>query len=77
MENDNFKILMDVSKLNICDECNSEFNKESSEMENHCPECSLVLYGYPNCEHNFIENRCEKCYWNGKSSEYIEKLKIG
>jgi len=66
---------MDIKKLKICSECNSEFNKETSKMENLCPECSSVLYGYQNCEHIFKENRCEKCYWNGKSSEYIEKLK--
>lgn len=63
-------------EIRICDECNSDFFKEKSEMESLCPECSHVLYGYPNCEHSFGENnRCEKCFWNGNTSEYINKLK--
>lgn len=66
---------MKEHKIQICDECKSEFYKDSSEIENLCPKCSSILYGYKNCEHNFIDNRCEKCYWNGKSSKYIEKIK--
>ena len=66
---------MDLNDLKKCDECKSEFYTETSEMENLCPECSSVLYGYQNCEHSFKENRCEKCYWNGESSEYINNLK--
>ena len=66
---------MDANKLKICDECNSEYNKDFSKMENLCPECSSILYGYQNCEHKFKESRCEKCYWNGNSSDYIEKIK--
>jgi predicted RNA-binding Zn-ribbon protein involved in translation (DUF1610 family) len=68
-------MIMKKNKIRICDECKSEFNKDSSEMENLCPECSSILYGYQNCEHNFKGNRCEKCFWNGKSSEYIDKLR--
>ncbi len=33
-------------KITICDECGSEFYKDSSSMENLCPECSNILYGY-------------------------------
>lgn len=66
---------MEQHKVQICDECKSEFNKESSEMEKLCPECSSILYGYKNCEHVIKGKRCIKCYWNGKSSEYIEQLK--
>ena len=62
-------------KIKICDECQSEFKTKSSVMENLCPECANVLYGYENCNHKFENNRCEKCYWNGKSSDYIVELK--
>lgn len=65
---------MEKDKIRICDECESEFNKDSSKMKKLCPECSSILYGYSNCEHIFIENRCEKCYWNGNSSEYIKNM---
>lgn len=61
--------------IKICDECRSEFKNHSSPMDNLCPECASVLYGYVNCDHKFKNNRCEKCYWNGKSSKYIIKFK--
>lgn len=59
----------------ICDECNSEFFEGTSKMENLCPECCNILYGYPNCEHYFENGRCIKCNWNGNQSDYIKKLK--
>ena len=63
-------------EIRICDECNSDFYKERSEMESLCPECSHVLYDYPNCEQIFGENNhCKKCFWNGNTSEYINTLK--
>ena len=61
--------------INTCDECNSEYYSDSSEMTSLCPECSHILYGYENCEHQFETGRCIKCFWNGKESEYIHKLK--
>jgi predicted RNA-binding Zn-ribbon protein involved in translation (DUF1610 family) len=64
------------SKIRICDECKSEFNKEISEMEYLCPECSSILYGCKKCDHVFKDNRCIICYWNGNSSEYISKIKL-
>ncbi len=45
-------------------------------MENLCPECSNVLYEYQNCEHQFENKRCIKCYWNGKSTAYLDQLKM-
>jgi predicted RNA-binding Zn-ribbon protein involved in translation (DUF1610 family) len=65
----------EISKMNSCDECGSEFYKDSSSMKHICSECSSILYGYENCKHKFVNNRCVKCYWNGNSSSYIEKLK--
>ncbi len=58
-----------------CSECESEFFKDSSKMEGLCPECSHVLYDYENCEHEFVNDRCIKCNWNGRSSDYIKSLK--
>ena len=40
-----------------------------------CPECTYVLYGYPNCPHHFQNGRCVECYWNGSKSEYIKSIK--
>jgi predicted RNA-binding Zn-ribbon protein involved in translation (DUF1610 family) len=65
-----------MSAIKICNECKSDFYKDSSLMENLCPECAHILYGYENCEHDFTNQKCcKKCYWNGKSSEYVNKLK--
>lgn len=65
----------EMREIKICDECNSEFYKDSSLMKNLCPECSSILYGYENCEHEFVNNRCAKCYWNGNSSDYLNNQK--
>ena len=62
-------------EIKICDECESEYFTETSQMMKLCPDCSHHLYGYPNCSHNFENGRCIKCHWNGKSSEYINGLK--
>ncbi len=59
-------------EINECDECNSEYYKATSEMTGLCPECSLKLYGYKNCSHKFEDDRCIKCYWNGKTSEFLD-----
>ena len=56
----------------ICDECESEYHKDSSEMMDLCPDCAHNLYGYPNCEHKFENGKCIKCCWNGKTSEYLK-----
>ena len=61
--------------INTCDECNSEYYSDTSQMTNLCPECSHFLYGYKNCKHEFRNGRCIKCLWNGSSSDYIQKLK--
>ncbi|MEE5991687.1 MAG: hypothetical protein V3G42_00425 [Oscillospiraceae bacterium] len=68
--------MSDGKEISICDECGSEFYKETSDMMGLCPECAHILYGYPNCGHVFQNGRCVKCYWNGKESEYIHMLKI-
>jgi predicted RNA-binding Zn-ribbon protein involved in translation (DUF1610 family) len=65
----------EIDRIKICDECKSEFYKDSSQMQSLCPECSNLLYGYQNCEHKFVENRCLKCYWNGNSNDYLDKIK--
>ncbi len=31
----------------ICIECGTEFLKNSSKMEELCPKCANLLYGYP------------------------------
>lgn len=66
---------MDENEIIICDECESEFLKVASNMTHLCPECSHALYGYPNCNHVFKNGRCIYCYWNGKQSKYIRRLK--
>ena len=58
----------------ICDECGSEYLKETAKMTSLCPECSHILYGYENCEHIFENGKCIKCLWNGQHSEYIKTL---
>ena len=64
-----------MSKENIttCDECGSEFLKAASKMLHLCPECSHLLYGYPNCNHVFKNGKCIYCYWNGKHSKYVKQ----
>ena len=67
--------MKEINLIIICDECKSEFYKSSSLMDKLCPECSHSLYGYENCEHDFTNQRCKKCYWNGNSSDYVDKIK--
>lgn len=64
-----------MSDIKICNECKSEYYKDKSVMENLCPECSNILYGYKNCKHEFDNLRCVKCYWNGNSTDYLNKIK--
>jgi predicted RNA-binding Zn-ribbon protein involved in translation (DUF1610 family) len=56
----------------ICNECESEYFKDSSEMTDLCPNCAHKLYGYPNCEHKFENGNCSKCGWNGQISEFLK-----
>lgn len=62
-----------VEKLAICSECQSDFFLKSSEMLNLCPNCAHYLYGYPNCKHQFENGRCVNCYWDGKTSKFIDE----
>ena len=62
---------MSIEEL-ICDECGSGYFKDSSEMMSLCPECAHRLYGYTNCEHQLENNRCIKCGWNGRVSDYLQ-----
>ena len=61
--------------ISICTECESEYFTRSSKMIGLCVECSHQLYKYENCEHEFENDRCVKCYWNGNVSEYLKKRK--
>ena len=60
----------------VCNECSSKYYKTTSEMTNLCPDCSHKLYGYKNCTHEFENERCIKCYWNGKTSEFLKDKTI-
>ncbi len=64
----------DNNILNTCDECKSQYFSSSSKMKNLCPECSHVLYGYENCNHQFVNGKCTNCFWDGSRSEHIRKL---
>jgi predicted RNA-binding Zn-ribbon protein involved in translation (DUF1610 family) len=57
---------------NICVECESEYYKNSSKMSCLCPDCTHQLYGYSNCLHQFENGNCNKCGWNGQTSEYLK-----
>ncbi|MEH0154197.1 hypothetical protein V6R21_08610 [Limibacter armeniacum] len=58
-----------------CVECGSDYYSNTTEMASLCPECAHYLYGYPKCDHQFENGRCTNCFWNGKSSAYVQKLK--
>lgn len=40
-------------------------------MPQLCPECAHRLYGYPNCDHDFVDGRCRLCRWDGSVSNYL------
>lgn len=62
----------DLQKFSVCDECGSTYYANSSSMRSICPECAHVLYGYPPCEHIFVNKRCQKCHWDGTHSTYVK-----
>ena len=59
-----------------CDECESEYFAETSQMAKLCPECAHRLYGYPPCDHVFHVGRCSKCGGDGSVSEYLSALRL-
>jgi hypothetical protein len=63
---------MGISK---CQECQSQYFSKTSRMIDFCPDCAHYLYDLENCDHIFENGRCVKCYWNGKTSDFIEQLK--
>lgn len=60
--------------IQLCDECGGDYFTASSLMWQLCPECAHYLYGYPLCEHTFVDQKCSKCGWSGTRSKYILKL---
>lgn len=64
---------MDQQTRHPCDECGSDYRPESSAMDQLCPECAHRLYGYPNCDHEFANGRCLKCWWDGAVSDYLKR----
>lgn len=63
------------TQLKQCDECGSLYYANASEMDSLCPECAHHLHGYANCDHEMVDGRCRKCYWDGSVSAFIAKLK--
>lgn len=61
--------------VNSCDECGSDYYKDTSRMANLCPECAHILYGYENCKHQFENGRCTKCYWDGSKTLYLKNIR--
>jgi predicted RNA-binding Zn-ribbon protein involved in translation (DUF1610 family) len=64
-----------TEEVNVCNTCASEFFVHTSKMKNICPECAHLIYNHKRCFHKFENERCSKCYWNGKTSAYALKLK--
>lgn len=44
-------------------------------MVNLCPECCHVFYGYENCNHQFENGRCTKCYWDGSKTLSVKNIR--
>src|SRR5437762_9950435 len=59
-----------------CDECGSIYFAAASSMSQLCPECAHHLYGYRNCSHSFVNERCSLCGWDGSRSSYIKRLTL-
>ena len=64
-----------TQKIKKCDECGSLFLAYTSKMFSMCPECASIIYSYEPCEHEFKNNKCMKCGWDGSTSDYINGLK--
>lgn len=58
-----------------CDECHSDYHQHTSVMNGLCPNCSHLLYGYQNCEHQFSHGKCIYCGWNGNVSSFLSHTK--
>lgn len=69
--------MTDQSQLKRCDECGSLFYADASEMTALCPECAHHLHGHSNCDHDMVDGRCVKCYWDGSVSAFLTRLKTG
>ena len=64
----------DQRETKCCDECVSTYFADSSKMMQLCNECAFQLYGYPQCEHEFDQQCCSKCGWDGSVSAYLRGL---
>jgi hypothetical protein len=64
-----------ANKLNICDECGSEYYRDTSKMTSLCTECAHILYGYEKCKHAFKDGRCINCYWDGSTSHFLNSIR--
>lgn len=60
-------------EITKCIECESDYFTDASKMKALCPDCAHKLYNYPPCFHKFENGRCTICYWDGNTSEYLEK----
>jgi hypothetical protein len=65
---------MTTRELRECDECESDYFADSSEMAKLCPECASLLYGYAVCRHTFENGRCKTCWWDGSHSAFTAAL---
>jgi hypothetical protein len=65
---------LEQSEKTRCDECRSDYFAHFSYMAALCPECAHLLYGYPECVHEFVGDRCRLCFWDGSRSEYTKNL---
>lgn len=63
-----------IRTIQVCDECKSNYFLGTSEMSTLCAECSYILFGYPECKHEFDNGSCINCGWDGSRSEYISAL---
>ena len=59
----------------LCDECGSTFTPSKSAYVGLCPECAHWIYGSPACNHEFLNNKCSHCGWDGSVSKYVESIK--
>lgn len=64
----------DRPPVQSCDECGGDYFTASSHMWKLCSECAHYLYGYPLCEHAFVDQKCSKCGWSGTRSAYITHI---